>query len=134
MSLTIAMIVSSLSDVSRKALFHRPARFERCQDRVQVHRSAPEDLISQSVRKSIQDSAATRADWRFADATRADRSFRIGDVQRFPFHVDWQIENRGRLIVVESLRQSNAVVLIIDPLLPYGVADAERRAPEDLSA
>src|SRR5215471_20000350 len=123
MSLTIAMIVSSLSDVSRKALFHRPARFERCQDRVQVHWSAPEDLISQSVRKSIQDSAATRADWRFADATRADRSFRIGDVQRFPFHVHRQIENRRRLVVVEPLRQRDAVVLVVDPLLSDGMAD-----------
>ena len=112
----------------------RPARFERRQNHVGSHRRAPEDFVSQRVGKSVQDRAAPRADRRLADAARADRRFRIGNVQRGPLHVRRRVENRRRLVVVEALGQRHAVVLVVDPLLADRVADAQHRPAQHLAA
>ena len=99
-----------------------------------VDRRAAEDLVAERVGKRVQDRAAPAAHRRLADAARADRRFRIGNVERRPLHVHGHVENRRRLVVVEALAKRNAVVLVVDPLLADGVADAEHRAAEHLAA
>src|SRR5258706_875420 len=95
-------IYSSLLNVSRQALFHGVPSFERSQNCVCHYRSAAENVVSQSIGERVQNRHATGADWRLADTARADRSFRIGNVNRVPLHVHWNIHDRGRTIVVES--------------------------------
>ena len=63
-----------------------------------VHRRAPEDFVAERVRKSVEDRHASGADRRLADAARADRRFRIGNVERGPLHLDRRIQNGGGLL------------------------------------
>ncbi len=51
------------------------------------HRRAAENFVSQRVGKRVEDRHAAGADGRLADAARADGRFRIGNVQRLPFHL-----------------------------------------------
>src|SRR5580692_5066621 len=91
------------SYVGREALSGWPAQFEGCQNRIRVDRGAADDFVSQRVRKSIDDRHAACADRRFADPARADRRFRIGDIERGPLHFHRGVENGWRLVVVETL-------------------------------
>src|SRR5579884_1789123 len=125
MSRMIAISVLLRSDVGRQRLARRLAGFERRQNNVRGHGRAADDFVAERVRKSIDDRHAAGAHGRLADAARADRGFGIGNVERRPLHVDGRIENRRRLVVVEAFCQRQAVVLVIDPFLPDGVADAE---------
>ena len=88
-------------------------------------------ISSPSASESAFRIARTAAHRRLADAARADRRLRIGNVQRGPLHVHRHIQNRRRLVVVEALGQRHAVVLVVDPLLADRVADAQRRAARE---
>ena len=78
---------------------------------------------------------AAGADRRLADAARADRRFRIGQVDARPT-ASFCGASRivGGLLWWNRLRQRHAVVLVVDPLLADRVADAEHRAAEHLAA
>jgi aryl carrier-like protein len=67
---------------------------------------------------------ARGADGRLADAPRADRRFRVGDVQSDGIEAArrWHVENRHWPVLVEALRQRHAVVLVVLPLLRIAVA------------
>src|SRR5713226_4105713 len=115
-------------------MLHRPPSFQRSQDGIGVNRRALEDLIAKRVRQSIQDRSACAPDWRLANTAGAHRSLRVGNIQRFPLHVHWHVENRRRLTMVEPLGDHHSVMWVEDPLLAYGVADAEDRPPQYLAA
>ena len=117
-----------------KRMLHRPPSFERGQDGVEVDRCAPEDFVSQRIRKRVQDGGASTADRRLAHASRAHRRFRIRNIQRRPLHVHRHIENRWRLVLVESRRKHGAVVRVEHPLLADRMAHPEDRAAEHLAA
>ena len=107
--------------------------FERSQNCVCHYRSAAENVVSQSVGKRVQNRHAAGTDRRLADTARADRSFRIGNVNRIPLHVRRNVHDRRRPVVVESLGQRHPVVLVINPLLTQRVADAKYRAAQNLA-
>src|SRR5580698_9438930 len=95
----ITLSLQSHLDVRHQRMLHRPARFERVQNR-----------------------RAPSGNWRLADAARANRRFRVGNIERTPLHVDRNVENGRRLVLVEALRNHLAVMRIEYPLLTDGVA------------
>ena len=121
-------------NVGHQRMLHRPARFERGQNRVGVDRSALKNLVAQRVREGIQDRSAPASNRRLADTASADRRLRIRNIQRRPLHVHGNIQNRRRLVLVEPLGNHLAIVRIEHPFLADRMADAERRTAEHLSA
>src|ERR1017187_9877667 len=121
-------------NVYHERMLHRPARFERRQNRVCVHRSALKNLVSQCIRQSVQDRSAPASNWRLADTASADRRLRIRNIQRSPLHVDGYIENRRRFTLVEALGEHLAIARIEHPFLANRMAHAERRTAEHLSS
>ncbi len=121
-------------DVGSQRILHRPARFQRSQDHVGSYGRTPEDFVAKGIRQRIQDRGASAAHRRLADAARADGRFRVGDVNGAPIHLVWNIQNCGRLGVMEAPRYGQAVLLVVHPFLADGVADAENRAAENLPA
>src|SRR5580658_2596972 len=106
-------------------MLHRLAGFERGQNRVSVHWRALENLVAERIRKRVQNRRAPSGNWRLADAARANRRFRVGNIERTPLHVDRNVENGRRLVLVEALRNHLAVMRIEYPLLTDGVANAQ---------
>src|SRR5580700_1183542 len=102
----------------------RPACFQGSQDDVSGDRRSPEDLVTQSVRKSVQDCGTTAANWRFADAARAYGRLRVWNFDGPPGHLIRYIQNRRRLGVVKTPGHWNTVLLIVDPLLADRVTNA----------
>src|SRR6516165_2450511 len=98
-------------------ILHRPTRFERRQNRVEVHRRATEDLVAQRIRECIQNRAASTAHWRLANTASTNGRFRISNVERRPLHVDRNIENGWWLGMVEAQRYGASVMGIVNPLL-----------------
>src|SRR5579862_2158272 len=95
----------------------------RSYDQVHTHRRTPDNLVTQSVRKSVQDNGAAAADRRLTDTTSADRRLRIGNIERGPFHVDRNVQNCGWFVLIEAFGERQTIVLVIHPLLADGVAD-----------
>src|ERR1017187_6939946 len=62
-------------NVGHERMLHRPARFERRQNRVCVHRSALKNLVSQCIRQSVQDRSAPTSNRRLAATARAGPGF-----------------------------------------------------------
>src|SRR5258706_51437 len=127
-------IYSSLLNVSRQALFHGVPSFERSQNCVCHYRSAAENVVAQSVGQRVQNRHATGANRRLADTARADRRFRIGNVNRIPLHVHRNVQDGGRTVGVEALGLRPPVMLVVNPFLPGRVADAEHGAAENRAA
>src|SRR5690348_13031380 len=74
-------------NVRRQRLLHRPAGFQRGQNRVCVHRRAPEDFVAECIQQGVQDRRAAAADRGLADPARANRRFRIRNADRRPLHL-----------------------------------------------
>src|ERR1017187_9132583 len=121
-------------NVGHERMLHRPARFERRQNRVCVHRSALKNLVSQCIRQSVQDRSAPTSNRRLADTASADRRLRVRNIQRSPLHVDGYVKNRRRFTLVEAHGEHLAVARIEHPFLANRMADAERRTAEHLTA
>src|SRR5215469_5313834 len=98
----IMLSVSNRLNVRSQRVLHRPPRFERRQNCVQVHRCTAEDLISERIGQRIQDRSTASPHGRFADPTRAYRRLRIRNVQRSPLHVHGHIQNRRGLRVIKA--------------------------------
>ena len=57
-----------------------------------------------------------------------------GMFSAFHCHIYRNIQNRRRPVLVKALGDGNAILRVDHPLLPDGVADAQRRTSEDLAA
>src|SRR5579862_2314154 len=112
-------------NVSGQWILHGPPGFERRQNRVEVDGCASIDLVAERVGDRVQNRGAATTNGRLADATSAHRRFGIWNVKRGPLHVDRNVEDGGRLGVIEAARDGVSVMGIEDPLLPDGVTDAE---------
>ena len=120
----IISVTRSLN-VGPQRILSRPARFQRSQDDVGSYRRSPEDLVTQSIRKSVQDRGATAANRRLADAARSYGRLRVWNFDRRPSHLVRNIQNRRRLGVVKALGNRQAILLVVHPFLADGVADAQ---------
>src|SRR5580658_8878866 len=109
-------------NVCHQGMLHRPSRFERSQDGDGVDRCAAENFISERIRECVQNGGTAATHRRLPDATRAHRSFGIGNIHRRPLHVHRNIENRWRLVLIETRRKHRAVMRVIHPLLTNRVA------------
>src|SRR4029077_3276774 len=76
------------SNMGHQWMLHGPARFERRQNRVGVHRRTLEDFVPQRIRERIQDGSASTCNRRFAHTARPYRRLWIRNVQSGPLHVD----------------------------------------------
>src|SRR5580765_2346027 len=114
-------------------MLHGPARFERGQNRVGVHRRTLENFISERIREGVQDGGTSARNRRLADTTSAHRRLRVWNVQRRPLHVDGHIENRRGFALVKALGKHLAVLRIEYPFLTDRMADTERRTAEHLA-
>ena len=110
----------------------RLARFERGQDQCPAVTGARRKISSPSAsERAFSTAAHAAADRRFADAARADRRFRIGNVERVPLAcLAGTSRMVGGLLWWKRLASGRSVVLVVDPLLADGVADAEHGAAE----
>src|ERR1017187_1032922 len=131
--MTAIPLLKSPSNVGHQGMLHRAASFERRQNRVGIHRRPLENLVSQRIRKGVQDGTTTTSNWRLAHTASADRRLWIRNIQRRPLHVNGYIQNRWRLAVMESLGNHLAIVRIEHPLLADRVADAQRRPAQHLA-
>ncbi len=82
----------------------------------------------------VEDGATPTTNGRLADAPRADWRLRIGNVQGGPLHVDGDVQNCRRLVLVKPFGQHLTVVGVEHPLLADCMADAESRPAEHLAA
>src|ERR1035437_1677730 len=115
-------------------MLHRMSRFQRSQDSVGIYRCAPEYFVAHRVCKSIENRGTTTADGPLANATRANRCFRIRNVERFPLHIVRHIQDSGGPVLVEALCHRDAIMRVVHPLLADGVGDTQCRSAEDLTA
>src|ERR1700688_3380976 len=89
-------------NVGSQRVLSRPARFQRSQDDVSSYRRSPEDFVTKSVRKRVQDSGTPASNRRLADTARADGRLRVWNFDCRPFHLVWNIENRRWLGMVKT--------------------------------
>src|SRR5215470_8516823 len=95
----------SISDVCRQRFLHRVPGVERGEQRTHVHRCTLEDVVADRIGDGVEYGAAAGGDRRLADATRANRRFRVRDADGVPRHLLRRVENRRRLVLIEPLRQ-----------------------------
>src|SRR5690349_9736500 len=108
----ITAITLALLDVSCQSFVSSlPAVFERVEDDVGRDRRAPEDLVANRIRNRIHDGAVCRADRRLADAANASGRFGIREIHTVAVEVERRVENRRRLVLIETARQRDAVLL-----------------------
>src|SRR5215472_11349583 len=117
----------------RQWILHGTSGFKRRQNRVQVDGSSTINFIPQRIRQCVENGAATAANRRLTNPTRANGRLWIRYVQRCPLHVHWNIENRGRLRVIKTPGYKMSVLRIEDPLLPNRMSDAQYGTPSNLS-
>src|SRR5882724_6957056 len=116
-------------DVGREGLMRPLARFKRSQNNVGGHGRTPEHIVAHRGGDRVQDCAKAGANGRLADATCSNRRLRIGKTERSELHLDRLVENGRWLVLIETLGEWYAIVLIVDPLLTDRVADAQHEAP-----
>src|SRR5580692_2397017 len=121
------------SNMGDQGMLHRAASFKRRQNRVGVHWRALKDLVTERIRERIQNRGAAAGNGRLADTTRAHRRLRIRNVQGGPLHINRDIQDRWRLVVMEPPGNHLSVVWIEHPLLTDGMSDAQDRAPKYLT-
>src|SRR5450759_4704518 len=125
--------LKSLSNVGHQGMLHRAASFERRQNRVGVYWCALKNLVSEGIRKGVQDGTTTTCNRWLTHTASTHRRLRVRNVQRRPLHVDGYIQNRRWLAVVESLGNHLAIVRIEHPFLTDRMADPERRTAKHLA-
>src|SRR5260370_36167371 len=87
-------------DIRSQGILHGPASLQRSQDDVRSYRRAPENLVTESIRESVQDCGASASYRRFSDAARTAGRFGVGEVNSAPPHPFWYGPNTPRLAVV----------------------------------
>src|SRR5271166_5777862 len=94
------------------------SRFEGRENGVRVDGRTLKNLITQGVRKRVQDGGAPASNRRLAHTTSADWCFRIWNIECRPLHINGHVQNCWRLVLVEARRKHGAVVGVVHPLLP----------------
>src|ERR1700733_6913524 len=131
-NLTAAHLIRG-SNMGHQRMLHRPACFEGCQNRVGVHRSALKNLVPERIRERVQNRSAAASNRWLTHAPGAHGCLRVWNIQRAPLHVDGNIENRRRVVLVEAFGNHLPIMWIEDPLLANRMANAERRTAEHLA-
>src|SRR2546430_5767025 len=127
------LLFSSPSNMGHQRILHGVARFERSQNGIGIYWRAPEHLVPYRIRKSVQYCRASTTNRRFADTARTNGSFRIWNIERGPFHLGRDIENRGWLAVMEPSGEHRSVSWIHHPFLSDRMSNAQDRAAHYLA-
>src|SRR6266849_6262121 len=106
---------------------------DRSENHVDPYRCAAHVVVSDRSGQGASDCRSARSDRRLGNPLGPDRCLWIGKVHGIPIHFQRDVENCRWLVVMETLGDRHAILLVVHPLLAACVANPLNRAAVELS-
>src|ERR1700693_6011507 len=106
---------------------------DRSENHVDPYRRATQVVVSYRSRQGASDCRGARSDGRLGHPLGPDRCLWIGKVHGIPIHLQRDVENGWRPVVMETPGERHAILLVVHPLLAARVANTLNGAAVQLS-